>query len=84
MLLLLAGVRAIYTLTEQPQSSLMPRYDYIQYVKTCLSTLLGCEWLDVPLSGPQIEKLYIHSFLVHMSSKMSFPHRLVTNIESKH
>lgn len=52
MLLLLAAVRCVYTMTEQPGSSLMPRYDYIQYVRTCLATLLGCEWLNVSLPGP--------------------------------
>ena len=52
MLLLLAGVRAVYSLTEQPASSLMPRYDYIRYVRTCLATVLGCEWLDVDLPDP--------------------------------
>lgn len=48
MLLLLAGVRCIYTISEQPSSSLMPRYDYIKYVKTILYTVLGCPWLEVP------------------------------------
>ena len=53
MLMLLATVRCVHTITEQPGSSLMPRYDYIRYVKTCVSTPLGCDWLDVYLPYPQ-------------------------------
>ena len=55
MLLLLAGVRCIYTISEQPSSSLMPRFDYIKYVKTVLRTVLGCPWLEVPLPAPEID-----------------------------
>lgn len=54
LLLLLAGVRCVYSLSEQPSSSLMPRFDYIKYVKTCLKTILGCPWNEIPLPEPQM------------------------------
>lgn len=52
LLLLLAGIRCVYTLTEQPGSSLMPRYDYIKYVATIFQRLLGVKWASVFLPDP--------------------------------
>lgn len=76
MLLLLAGVRCIYTISEQPSSSLMPRYDYIKYVKTILYTVLGCPWLEVPLPEPEIYRkrctwiTWIKTWCKHMQAKI--------------
>lgn len=52
MLLLLAGVRCVYTMTEQPSSSLMPHYDYIKYIRTMFAVVLKSNWTNAFLPEP--------------------------------
>ena len=51
LLWLLATVRFVFLITEQPLSSLMTFFPYVIYFKKVVKTLFQIDYLDVTLSG---------------------------------
>lgn len=51
LLLLLAAVRCVYTLTEQPLSSLMSYFEYVQFIADLLTTVIPAGWTQTSLPG---------------------------------
>ena len=63
LILLITLVRAVYNLTEQPGSSLMPKFPYMEHVKLVAEQLFNVDFLSTFLWGAKRSVFYFDSLL---------------------